>query len=289
MRNLTTTLCLTIAVLLGSAGYETNGQSYVTETYSNGDQYVGEIWNGKRNGQGTYNFAKTGNIIYVGEFRNGKRHGQGTETFANGNKYVGEFRDDKRNGQGTYTYASGRIKEGIWKDHQFQYAQKVTPSVVSRKAPRRRTDPDKVVSASSGSGFAVSSNGHVITNHHVIEGCQNVKIHHNGKSIPATVVTYDPQNDLALLKGDFRPSTVLSAHLNCYRMFTSLGIRLDEELARVSKSRRVSSVPSQASATTSLKSKLMRHSNPAIVVVRYWMTKEMWLVLLSPNWISRKS
>ena len=49
----------------------------------------------------------------------------------------------------------------------------------------------------------------MITNNHVIEGCQHVKIHHNGKAIPATVVTYDPQNDLALLKGDFRPSTVL--------------------------------------------------------------------------------
>ena len=55
----------------------------------------------------------------------------------------------------------------------------------------------------------MSSKGHVITNNHVIEGCQNVKIHHKGKAISATVVTYDPQNDLALLKGDFRPSTVL--------------------------------------------------------------------------------
>ena len=27
--------------------------------------------------------------------------------------------------------------------------------------------------------------------------------------MPATVVTYDPQNDLTLLKGSFRPSTVL--------------------------------------------------------------------------------
>ena len=73
----------------------------------------------------------------------------------------------------------------------------------------KRTDPDKAISASSGTGFAVSSNGHVITNHHVIEGCQKVKIHHNGRSIPATVVTFDTRNDLALLKGNFRPSTVL--------------------------------------------------------------------------------
>jgi hypothetical protein len=180
-----------------------------TFTFANGDKYFGEHRDGKSHGQGTETFANGDK--YVGEWKDSKAHGQGTKTFAKtGNKHVGEYRDGKRHGQGTFTYADGRIKEGIWKDGDFQFAQKVTPSVVARKAPQRRTDPDKVVSASSGSGFAVSSNGHVITNHHVIEGCENVKIHHNGKSISATVVTYDPQNDLALLKGDFRPSTVLS-------------------------------------------------------------------------------
>ena len=90
--------------------------------------------------------------------------------------------------------------------------------MVTKKSPRptRRTkkDHDKIVSASSGSGFAVSYSGHVITNHHVIEGCQNVKIHHNDKTIEASVVTFDPKNDLALLKGNFRPSTLLSLSTN---------------------------------------------------------------------------
>ena len=90
-------------------------------------------------------------------------------------------------------------------------ARNFVPRKTSRTASPEKSSPksDEIVSASSGSGFAVSSNGHVITNHHVIEGCQKVQIHHNGKSIPATVVTSDPQNDLALLKGNFRPSTVL--------------------------------------------------------------------------------
>ena len=39
-------------------------------------------------------------------------------------------------------------------------------------------------------------------------GCRKVKIHHKGQALPATVITYDPDNDLALLKGNFRPSTV---------------------------------------------------------------------------------
>lgn len=67
---------------------------------------------------------------------------------------------------------------------------------------------DEIISASSGSGFAVSADGYVITNNHVIEGCQEVVVHSKGTEIPVNVVTYDPQNDLALLKGNFRPSTV---------------------------------------------------------------------------------
>jgi S1-C subfamily serine protease len=113
-------------------------------------------------------------------------------------------------------YSLKNLERQIAEHPQQKPSPTVTPPEIAKKpppptpTPRRKTDPDKVVSASSGSGFAVSANGHVVTNYHVIEGCQNVKIHHNGKSILATVVTFDPQNDLALLKGDFRPSTVLS-------------------------------------------------------------------------------
>lgn len=106
---------------------------------------------------------------------------------------------------------------GYWRDNQAQLRKlegeaiaqlerkKASPAVVAKKPPS-----DKTINVASGSGFAVSSSGHVITNHHVINGCQKVKIHHKGKPTPATVITFDPQNDLAILKGDFKPSTVLS-------------------------------------------------------------------------------
>ncbi len=82
-----------------------------------------------------------------------------------------------------------------------------TPS--SPPSTPQQPNSQQVINASSGSGFAVSSSGHIITNHHVIDGCERVRIHDQGKSIVAYVITYDPGNDLALLKGDFRPSTVL--------------------------------------------------------------------------------
>ena len=53
---------------------------------------------------------------YVGEIENGKPNGQGTYTYSNGNKYVGEFKDGKRNGQVTYTSPSGRKYVGEYKD-----------------------------------------------------------------------------------------------------------------------------------------------------------------------------
>ena len=199
-----------------------------TYTWPNGDKYVGEYRDDKKTGQGTYTYAD-GNK-YVGEYRDDKQTGQGTFTWNNGDKYVGEYRDGKLTGQGTFTWADGRKdvgewrdnllngyairyssngsieKEGIWKDDTFQYAQKYSPPVVAKVAPQ----DNEVISASSGSGFAVSADGYVITNHHVIEGCQKVVVHYKGKELPVTVVTYDPQNDLALLKGDFRPQTVFA-------------------------------------------------------------------------------
>ena len=63
---------------------------------------------------------------YVGEYKDYKMHGQGTHTWKkSGSKYVGQWKDGKQNGQGTYTYANGVVQEGIWKNNQFQYENKI--------------------------------------------------------------------------------------------------------------------------------------------------------------------
>lgn len=62
----------------------------------------------------------------------------------------------------------------------------------------------QTVSRWSGTGFAISSNGYIATNHHVIDGAKSIKIYGvNGdlqKSYNADVVISDKKNDLALLK-----------------------------------------------------------------------------------------
>ena len=52
----------------------------------------------------------------------------------------------------------------------------------------------------TGSGFFVSSQGHVLTNQHVVSGCQSVTILVSGKEEGVAVVGKDAGNDLAILK-----------------------------------------------------------------------------------------
>ena len=55
----------------------------------------------------------------------------------------------------------------------------------------------------TGSGSVIDSNGHILTNYHVIEGAQKLTVSFGGeKTYPATLVGGDPDTDLAVLKID---------------------------------------------------------------------------------------
>ena len=71
-------------------------------------------------------------------------------------------------------------------------------------------DDDKVVAAASGTGFLVSRKGHIITNHHVIEGCKTVKVSFKGDEIEAKILAVDKMNDLAIIKSNIKAQQVYS-------------------------------------------------------------------------------
>ncbi|MEO8682389.1 MAG: trypsin-like peptidase domain-containing protein [Vicinamibacterales bacterium] len=59
------------------------------------------------------------------------------------------------------------------------------------EAPRRGT----------GTGFIIDAAGHILTNHHVIEGAERLTVKlADGRSLRATVVGSDPDTDIALIK-----------------------------------------------------------------------------------------
>jgi serine protease Do len=66
----------------------------------------------------------------------------------------------------------------------------------NRRGPRR-------FGMSQGSGFFVSEDGYIVTNHHVVKGgSEFTVVAHNGDELDATLVGTDPKTDLAVLKVD---------------------------------------------------------------------------------------
>ena len=69
--------------------------------------------------------------------------------------------------------------------------------------------------AASGTGFAVSKNGHIITNHHVVNGCNQIaNVHNETQIFPAKIINTDMKNDLALLRANFKPASTLRLSKN---------------------------------------------------------------------------
>ena len=69
-----------------------------------------------RKGGWTINEEENTDRKYVGEIKNGRPNGQGTVTRNDGKTYVGEFRKGRLNGQGTVTWSDGRKNVGEWKN-----------------------------------------------------------------------------------------------------------------------------------------------------------------------------
>ncbi len=91
---------------------------------------------------------------------------------------------------------------------------------------------------STGTGFALTNDGYLITNYHVVEGAQSIQIQtRDGRQLGASVVAIAPQNDIAMLKVDeqgFRfgkgelPYTLLGSRAMLGDEIYTLGFPQDE-------------------------------------------------------------
>ncbi len=72
-----------------------------------------------------------------------------------------------------------------------------------RRAPRQpEAEPEEQRFPGAGSGFLISADGWIVTNNHVIDRAESVRVGMDGREYPAEVRGRDRETDLALLKID---------------------------------------------------------------------------------------
>jgi hypothetical protein len=80
---------------------------YGTYVWDDGEKYVGEWKNDRRNGKGVNTWAE--GYKYDGEWKDDKRHGKGTDIHKSGEKYVGSLKNDQYWGYGVLYNPDGTI------------------------------------------------------------------------------------------------------------------------------------------------------------------------------------
>jgi serine protease Do len=85
-----------------------------------------------------------------------------------------------------------------------EIAQRVRPAITQVRVEGKQGD-------SSGSGVLFRSDGHVLTNFHVVDGADSVKVViDSGRELSAKILGSDPETDVAVLKIDGGPFPVAS-------------------------------------------------------------------------------
>ncbi|HET6374803.1 MAG TPA: serine protease, partial [Methylocella sp.] len=83
------------------------------------------------------------------------------------------------------------------------------PQPRSGRSASRAAPPEPSGRVSSGTGFFVTKQGHVLTNNHVVENCGVIRVFVNpGEWSDARILAEDATNDLALLTTDLAPPRV---------------------------------------------------------------------------------
>lgn len=105
-------------------------------------------------------------------------------------------------------------KNGVSNAGEFAVAA-TKPAPAAAPPPNAAPPKQSKSVTQTGTGFVISSNGHVVTNHHVIDGCGEVTGNLSGEApVKLRLVSSDETNDLALLQAPspFKEVAVIRAN-----------------------------------------------------------------------------
>jgi hypothetical protein len=118
-------------------------ECFGVRTFENGENYVGEWRDDKKNGQGTATYADGDK--YVGTFKDGRPDGRGTYTSLKAGGYVGEWKAGLPHGQGILTLPESTRSEGIFENGKFIREAKINKPIFNNNVASNadRSDIDR--------------------------------------------------------------------------------------------------------------------------------------------------
>jgi hypothetical protein len=116
---------------------------------------------------------------------------------ARGDETAAENRDIVARRMTPAQIAEAQRRARAWRTKAQRRKQRVAATVTRRDTGTDSVPARPVKKTSTGSGFYVSDQGHILTSAHVVSGCREVRI---PASLPVSIVAQDEASDLALLK-----------------------------------------------------------------------------------------
>lgn len=117
--------------------------------------------------------------------------------------------------QFNYLEISSNLPHHVLADFENANKQKETPvqNIEQAKQPDKPIQKEEAI-IGSGSGFFISNNGYILTNHHVVSDANHVDIYFKKKLYPADIIAFDGINDIALLKIDSQSKGLFLDYMN---------------------------------------------------------------------------
>ena len=225
MRKLAATLCLTLAVLLGS---EVNGseQECATleeelETYKHLARIAHIDPNNNKFGDRglghTYGYLQEINaVLQKLKFLKCGTLGTARKSTSESKSIVALEKERLR--QEGIRAENERLRR---ENARLKKEKQSRPKQVTKRPPAKKAPKPK--GGSTGSGFFVSKLGHIVTNEHVVRECGSVTVGDNtNNQVTASVLEIDKRNDLALL----RISSTKMASVETKALISKLGLKL---------------------------------------------------------------